>query len=330
MTQGAEVIPSRSMPPAARRVLVTGADGFIGSHLVERLLAAGHEVAAVVRATSVVGTSELRLRNLGGCRHRLAAVIAVDIAGGDAASRMAEFAPQWMFHLAAEAWVERSFTQPALVLRTNLGGTMAVLDLARRSPGVERVVVTSSSEIYGTALTERIDEHHALNPTSPYAASKLAADRMAFAFVQTYGLPIAIVRPFNCYGPRHTYDVIPKFITRALAGQPLMVFGDGIQARDFTYVDDMVDAFVLAAEHPDAVGRAINFGTGESIGIAAVARRVVALCDADVAIEHGPARAAEVARLCCDPSLAQALGWRARIGLDEGLRRNIAWAQEQR
>lgn len=315
------------MQSAARRVLVTGADGFIGSHLVERLLDAGHEVAVVVRGTSVVGTSELRLRNLAAARGRLSAVLAMDIAGGDATARMAEFAPQWVFHLAAEAWVERSFTQPAEVLRTNLGGTMAVLQLARQSPGLERLVVTSSSEIYGTALTDRIDEAHPLNPTSPYAASKLAADRMAFAFVQTYGLPIAIVRPFNCYGPRHTYDVIPKFIARALAGQPLTVFGDGTQARDFTYVDDMVDAFVLAATHPEAVGRAINFGSGESISIAALAARIVGLCGVDVAIERGPARAAEVARLCCDATVARGLGWAPRVGLDEGLRRNIAWAR---
>lgn len=318
------------MQSAARRVLVTGADGFIGSHLVERLLDAGHEVAAVVRGTSVVGTSELRLRNLAAVRGRLAAVLAMDIAGGDATARMAEFAPQWVFHLAAEAWVERSFTQPSEVLRTNLGGTMAVLQLARSSPGIERLVVTSSSEIYGTAQAERIDEGHPLNPTSPYAASKLAADRMAFAYVQTYGLPIAIVRPFNCYGPRHTYDVIPKFIARALAGQPLTVFGDGSQARDFTYVDDMVDAFVLAATHPEAVGRAVNFGSGASITIAALAARIVALSGIDVAIEHGPSRAAEVARLCCDASLARTLGWTPRVGLDEGLRRNIAWARAQR
>jgi nucleoside-diphosphate-sugar epimerase len=317
------------MQSAARRVLVPGADGFIGSHLVERLLDDGHEVAAVVRGTSVVGTSELRLRNLAPVRGRLAAVLAMDIAGGDATARMAEFAPQWVFHLAAEAWVERSFTQPSEVLRTNLGGTMAVLQLARSSPGIERVVITSSSEIYGTAQAERIDEGHPLNPTSPYAASKLAADRMAFAYVQTYGLPIAIVRPFNCYGPRHTYDVIPKFIARALAGQPLTVFGDGSQARDFTYVDDMVDAFVLAATHPATVGRAINFGSGASITIAALAARIVALSGVDVAIEHGPARAAEVARLCCDASVARAMGWAPRVGLDEGLRRNIAWARTQ-
>jgi dTDP-glucose 4,6-dehydratase len=316
------------MRSAARRVLVTGADGFIGSHLVDRLVADGHEVTAVVRATSVVGTSELRLRNLAHVRDRLRGVIAVDIAGPDATARLAESDPQWVFHLAAEAFVERSFTQPGEVLRTNLGGTMTVLQLARQCSSIERTVITSSSEIYGTAQAERIDERHPLEPTSPYAASKLAADRMAFAFVRTYGLPIAIVRPFNTYGPRHTYDVIPKLIARALRGEPLVIYGDGSQSRDFTYVDDMVEAFVLAVSHPDAVGRAINFGTGEATTIATLARRITTLAESRSPIEHGPARAAEVARLCCDASVANALGWQARIGLDEGLRRNIAWARE--
>jgi dTDP-glucose 4,6-dehydratase len=316
------------MRPAARRVLVTGADGFIGSHLVERLLADGHEVVAAVRPTSVVGTSELRLRNL--ARERLAGVIAVDVAGPDATARFAEVAPQWVFHLAAEAYVERSFTQPGEVLRTNLGGTMNVLQLARQCGAIERTVITSSSEIYGSAQAEMIDERHPLEPTSPYAASKLAADRMAFAYVRTYGLPLAIVRPFNTYGPRHTYDVIPKLIARALRGEPLVVFGDGRQSRDFTYVDDMVEAFVLAATHPGAVGRAINFGTGTATTIATLAERIKALCESRSPIEHGPARAAEVARLCCDASIAHGLGWRAKVELDEGLRRNIAWAREHR
>jgi len=316
------------MRPAARRVLVTGADGFIGSHLVERLLADGHEVTAAVRPTSVVGTSELRLRNLAAVRERLAGVIAVDIAGPDAALRLAESAPQWVFHLAAEAYVERSFTQPGEVLRTNLGGTMTVLQLARQCSAIERTVVTSSSEIYGTAQAEKIDERHPLEPTSPYAASKLAADRMAFAFVRTYGLQIAIVRPFNTYGPRHTYDVIPKFIARALRGEPLVIYGDGQQSRDFTYVDDMIDAFVLAGAHPEAVGRAINFGTGTATTVTTLAERITVLCESQAPIERGPARAAEVERLCCDASIAHGLGWRAKVGLDEGLRRNIAWARE--
>lgn len=313
-----------------RRVLVTGADGFLGSHLVERLLERGDEVIALVRPSSTVGTSELALRNLAPVRHRLAEVIAVDVAGPDACTRMAASRPQLVFHLAADAWVERSFAQPREVLRTNLDGTMNVLQLARDLPSVQRVVVTSSSEVYGTAQRERIAEDHPLEPTSPYAASKLAADRMALAYHRTWGVPVAVVRPFNTYGPRHVYDVIPKFIARALAGAPLTIFGDGSQCRDFTWVDDMVDAFVLAGDDERLVGRATNFGSGETIAIAELAQRVVALCESSAAIEHAPPRAAEVARLCCDPSFAHALGWRARLGLGEGLRRTIAWARARK
>jgi dTDP-glucose 4,6-dehydratase len=317
------------MSTLPRRVLVTGADGFIGSHLVERLVRAGHEVVAVVRPRSVTGTSELELRNLGSVRDELAAVIAVDIAGPDACTRMLEAAPQLVFHLAADAFVERSFAQPHEVLRTNLGGTMSCLELARRSSVLERTVVISSSEVYGSAQRPTMAEDHPLEPTSPYAASKLAADRMALAFARTYDLPIAVVRPFNTYGPRHVYDVIPKFIARALRGEPLQVFGDGTQQRDFTYVDDMVDALMLAATAPECIARATNFGSGTAVTITDIAHRIAALVG-NARIEHVDMRRAEVARLCCDASFARALGWHARIGLDEGIARNLAWAREQR
>ncbi len=317
------------MDVAPRRVLVTGADGFIGSHLVERLLAAGHTVAVLVRPRSVTGTSEVQLRNLAHVADRLAAVIAVDVAGPDACSAMQAFAPQWLLHLAAEAYVERSFTQPHEVLRANLGGTMNCLELARRSPALERLIVTSSSEIYGTAQRERIAEDHPLEPTSPYAASKLAADRMALAFARTWDLPIAVIRPFNTYGPRHVYDVIPKFIDRALRGAPLQIFGDGTQARDFTFVDDMVDAFMLATHAPELLGRATNFGSGRAVTIIDLAAAVAQVVGGDVRIEHAGARRAEVQRLCCDAGFARGLGWHPRVGLPEGLARHVAWAREQ-
>jgi nucleoside-diphosphate-sugar epimerase len=309
-------------------VLVTGADGFLGSHLVDRLLADGHRTTALVRPSSVTGTSTLRLRNLAHCRSALDAVIAVDVAGRDAVERMAEAEPEIVFHLAAEAFVERSFSQPFDVLRTNLDGTMNALALARRCASVRRLVVTSSSEIYGPARAPSMTEEHPLEPTSPYAASKLAADRMAIAWHRTFGTPVTVVRPFNTYGPRHVYDVIPKFIALALRDEPLVVHGDGRQSRDFTYVDDMIDAFVLAAVHPELVGHAIHFGSGKAVEIAALARTIVALADSRSPIEHGPARAAQVERLCCDAAVAHRLGWHPRVDLEEGLRRNVAWARE--
>lgn len=311
-------------------MLVTGADGFIGSHLTERLLEQGAEVAVLVRPRSVTGTSSHTLRNLGPVADRLHTVIATDVAGPDALDQIQAWDPEIVFHLAADAYVERSFKQPREVLRTNLYGTMTVLELARRCNGVQRVVVTSSSEVYGPAQAERIAESHPLEPTSPYAASKVAADRMAAAYHRTYGTAVAIIRPFNTYGPRHVYDVIPKFIDRALRGEPLQVYGSGEQSRDFTYVDDMVEAFLQVGSHPQALGRVLNFGRGVATSILDLARTIVRLTESSSRIELAPARAAEVSRLCCDADQAtRLLGWAPRIGLQEGLARNIAWARER-
>lgn len=301
----------------------------MGSHLVERLLGLGARVSVLVRPRSVTGTVGAAFRNLGPVAGQLEHVFATDVAGPDAEAAIASLAPHTVFHLAADAYVERSFGHPREVLRTNMDGTMTVLEAARRTPTIARVVVTSSSEVYGPAQTDRMTEDHPLQPTSPYAASKVAADRMAMAYHRTYGTPVAVIRPFNTYGPRHVYDVIPKFIARALHGEPLTVFGDGTQSRDFTYVDDMVDAFLHMGAHPDAVGQVVHFGSGLATTIATLARAVADAVGGEVRIEHAPARAAEVSRLCCDASRAASLlDWRPRVSLAEGLARNVAWARE--
>ena len=312
-----------------RLVLVTGADGFVGSHLTERLLREGAVVSAWVRPRSVTGTVTYALRNLASVQARLHAIVAADIAGPDAVDRIGEIAPQVIFHLAADAYVERSFRYPQEVLRTNLGGTMTVLQAARRYPSIERVVVTSSSEVYGSAQADRMDERHPLEPTSPYAASKAAADRMAMAYHRTYGTPVAVIRPFNTFGPRHIYDVIPKFVAAALDEQPLEIYGGGSQSRDFTFVDDMVDAFLAMGSHPAAVGQVVNFGTGVATSIAELAGLVVEATRSRAPIVHRPARQAEVTRLCCDNGLAAELfAWHARVPLAEGLRRHVEWARQ--
>ncbi|MCK6556211.1 GDP-mannose 4,6-dehydratase [Candidatus Binatia bacterium] len=312
---------------AGRRALVTGAAGFVGSHLVERLLALGAEVFAFVRYTShaALGARSGPLHELA---PRLRGTLTGDLAASGAIDQIAALDIDVVFHLAADAWVTRSLTAPVDVFNNNVQSTLNVLEAVRRSGRNPRVVVTSSSEIYGTATTDRIAESHPLEPTSPYAASKVACDRLAIAWHRTFGTEVAIIRPFNTYGPRHVYDVIPLFIRAALRGEPLTIHGTGEQSRDFTYVTDMVEAFLTMGAHPEAVGRAVNFGTGNDVTIGTVARYVREITGCRSEIVHVDDRRAQVHRLCCDAALAQRLfGWRPAVGLRDGIERTAAWAR---
>jgi len=315
-----------------KRVLVTGADGFIGSHLVEELLRRGARVTAFTRSTSRHGTSQIELKHLNSVAGQLQRVIAGSVSSPETTRLIEDAAPQVIMHLAAEAYVPRSFQHPEEVFAVNATGTLYVLEAARRLPQLERLLVTSSSEVYGTALGDHaIDESHPLNPTSPYAASKAAADRLAYSYRNTWNMPIAIIRPFNCYGPRHVYDVIPKFIKLALEGEDLTVYGTGGQRRDFTYVTDIVRGFLLMGSNPKAIGEVVNFGSGVSHSIAYTAERIVALAESKSRIVNDRARPAEVHHLLCDASKANRLfGWKPEVELEEGLKRNIAWMRAQR
>lgn len=310
-----------------KRVLLTGADGFMGSHLCEALVARGARVTAFTRGTSQHGTSQLGLRNIAHLTGELEGVIAGNLTQAETTRIIRDAGPQVIMHLAAEAYVPKSFDQPGEVFAVNGNGTLYVLEAARALPGLERCVVTSSSEVYGTAVDDRpIDEDHPLNPTSPYAASKVATDRLAYSYRVTFGLPIAIIRPFNTFGPRHVYDVIPKFIKLALAGEDLTVHGDGSQGRDFSYVDDTVRGFLLMGAHPAAVGAVVNFGNGRSHSIQHTAERIIALSGSKSRIVHTEHRLAEVKLLLCDNRrAAQLFGWRPEVSFDDGLRKNIDW-----
>jgi nucleoside-diphosphate-sugar epimerase len=210
-------------------------------------------------------------------------------------------------------------------------GTIRVLHAVKECGDIKRAVCTSSSEIYGMTIGGSINEEHPLYPSSPYAASKVAADRYCYSYWNTYKLPVAIIRPFNTYGPRHTYDVIPKFIELALDQKTLTVHGDGLQSRDFTYIDDMIDAFMIMGSHENAVGKAVNFGTGEAITINYIADKIKEISGSSSKISHTQDRMAQVPKLLCDYSLAKELfGWSPRIFIDEGLRRNIEWVKKNR
>ncbi len=312
-----------------KHVLVTGADGFMGSHLTERLLNLGAKVSVLVRGTSVNGTFQYQLKNIEHLQKNLERIIAVNIASGDTIPLVVKLKPEVIFHLAADAYVPYSFDRPLEVMATNLNGTLNILHAAMKIDRLERVVCTSSSEIYGTALKPKIDELHPLNPTSPYAASKVAADRFAFSYWQTFGLPISIIRPFNTYGPRHTYDVIPKFIRLALKNEPITIYGSGAQSRDFTYVDDMIRAFLIMGENKKAIGQAVNFGTGKDVTMNKIAPLIVRFSGSKSKIVHTKKRLAEVKCLRCDASKASKLfNWKATVSVEEGLKRNIEWAKK--
>jgi len=314
-----------------KKVLVTGADGFMGSHLTEKLISFGAKVSVLVRGSSVSGTYKFALKNISHLRKSLERILAVNVSSSDTVGMIRRLNPEVIFHLAADAYVPYSFERPFEVMNTNLQGTLHILEAAMKSTNMKRVVCTSSSEIYGTAQARSINELHPLNPTSPYAASKVAADRFAYSYYLTYGLPLSIIRPFNTYGPRHTYDVIPKFIDLALKGERITIYGKGTQSRDFTYVDDMIEAFLLMGRHKKAVGQAVNFGTGTDISVNEIARLIVRLTRSKSKTVHVRKRAAEVQKLHCDASLAKRLfNWKPRVGIKEGIKRNIEWAQIQR
>ncbi|MFA6888683.1 MAG: GDP-mannose 4,6-dehydratase [Candidatus Woesearchaeota archaeon] len=313
-----------------KTVLITGADGFVGSHLTEALLEAGAFVSILVRGTSHMGTSMHNFHNLNSVKTKIKTVITGDIANNDIIEAIRQNKPQIIFHLAANAYVPYSFEHPIEVAQANVMGTLNILEAARKMK-IERVVITSSSEVYGNPLYVPIDEKHPLNPTSPYAASKAAADRYAFSYWNTYKLPIAIIRPFNTYGPRHTYDVIPKFIALALENKPITIYGSGNQRRDFVYVKDMVQAFMIMGSEQRAVGECINFGTGKSYSVLEIAEKVIRICNSQSKLVHVEPRLAEVEHLLCDNQKAKEFfAWNSTIDIDEGIALNVEYVKKER
>ena len=309
-----------------RPVLVTGAGGFIGSHLVENLARSGAKVRAFVRYNSRGDAGMLRLLP----QEVLSTVeiIAGDLRDEDAV-RQAVRGCNLVFHLGALISIPYSYLHPAEVASTNMMGTLNVL-LSCRDLGVERLVHTSTSEVYGTARSVPISEAHPLQAQSPYSASKIGADKLAESFYCAYDLPVITVRPFNTYGPRQSgRAVIPTIITQALTRE-VVHLGNLEAIRDFTFVEDTVAGFLCAAQAPGGLGEEFNLGTGEEITIAAVARKIFELIGRDVAIVSDSERLrpdrSEVMRLISDNHRArEILGWFPAIPLDAGLLRTIEW-----
>jgi dTDP-glucose 4,6-dehydratase len=312
-----------------RQVLVTGAGGFIGSHLVEALLARGAKVRAFVRYTSRKDPGLLRQLNPEGFAK-------VEIIAGDLrdeqAVRRAVKGCKVVFHLGALISIPYSYQHPVEVASTNLMGTLNILT-ACQEQGVERLVHTSTSEVYGTARQVPINEGHPLQGQSPYSASKIGADKLAESFFCAYNLPVVTVRPFNTFGPRQSARaVIPTIITQALVNSTIRL-GNLATTRDFTYVSDTVQGFIKAAEAQGVEGQVFNLGTGEEILICELAKRIIRMVGTPVKITLDPERLrpepSEVMRLLSDNSLAgQRLGWQPEISLDQGLEQTIVWVRD--
>lgn len=317
------------------KVLVTGADGFIGSHVVEALLARGHDVRAMVLYNSFNSWGWLDELEAGVRRD-------LDVFAGDVRDPhgvdVAVAGCDVVLHLAALVAIPYSYHSPDTYVDVNVRGTLNVLQAARRH-GTRRVVHTSTSEVYGTAQYVPIDERHPLHPQSPYAASKVGADQMALSFHAAFGTPVGVLRPFNTYGPRQSARaVIPTIITQIAAGRPVRL-GALTPTRDFTFVTDTASGFVAAAESDAIVGTTTNLGSGFEISVGDTAELIAKVMGTRLVLEHDGARvrpaASEVERLHASIDKARAeLGWRpslaGREGFRTGLERTVAWFGDAR
>lgn len=310
------------------KVLVTGGMGFIGSHLVERLVDQGADVRVLGRYNS---KGDLGWLESSPARGHFQPILG-DIRDPDCVRASAE-GVEVIFHLAALIGIPYSYLAPGSYVETNIQGTLNVLQAAR-AHGVSRLVHTSTSEVYGTALRVPIDENHPLQGQSPYSASKIAADKLVESFHLSFDLPVVTARPFNTFGPRQsTRAVIPTIISQALGGQSVKL-GSLTPTRDFNYVQNTVDGFLSLALTPGIEGQTFNLGTGKEISVGDLAALIFRLVGKEVPLELESARLrppkSEVERLLADSSRAfQELSWTPRIGLEEGLRRTIAWTLEQ-
>lgn len=314
---------------AGRSVLVTGAGGFIGSHLVELLVARGATVRGFVRYTS---------RGDRGWLDRLepSTQDEVDVFPGDLVNPEAVAGAvagcEVVLHLGALIPIPYSYRHPREFVAANVVGTLNVLEAARRAD-VRRIVQVSSSEVYGTAQTIPMPEEHPLHPQSPYAASKVGADQLALSYAHSFQLPVVVARPFNTFGPRQSARaVIPTIVTQALTRDRIEL-GAVDPIRDFLYVADTVEGLARCAEAEDVVGEVINLGTGREHAVREVVDLVFAAVGRELPVEVAEERLrppdSEVDRLCASVDKARTrLGWEAKVPFEEGLRRTIDWLAE--
>jgi len=309
------------------KILITGGAGFIGSHLCEKYTQEDHTVLCL---DNFMNGNLFNIRSL--LNYKNFKLINGDIRNLDLLEKIIRDVDV-IFHLAAQIHVDRSIIEPKLTYEINVLGTQNILEVARMAD-VEKIVNTSTSEVYGSAQYSPMDEKHALNAPHPYGASKIAADRMCYAYIETYGMNICIVRPFNTFGPKQKDSgyggAISLFTKRVLNNMPPIIYGDGKQTRDYTYVEDLVRAYDLVLKYKKPMKDPINFGTGKEIRIIDLANKIIELCDKKGKIKpvHVKPRPCEVTRLIADISRAEKiLKWKPKYLIEDGLKKFINWYQ---
>ena len=308
-----------------KNVLVTGADGFIGSHLTEILVSKGHKVKALSQYNSFNNWGWLEDVN---CKDK------IEILTGDIRDpHYCKFITKdvdIIFHLAALIAIPYSYIAPDSYVDTNIKGTLNICQAAKENGNI-RVIHTSTSEVYGTAQYVPIDENHPMQPQSPYSATKIAADAMAMSFYNAFNLPVTIARPFNTYGPRQSARaVIPTIITQIYNGEKEIKLGDVTPTRDFNYVDDTCHGFIALAECDESIGQTVNIGSNFEISIGDTLNLIKELIDSDVKFITDKQRIrpekSEVFRLWCDNSKIKKLtGFKPQVDIKEGLQKTIDW-----
>lgn len=307
------------------KILITGGAGFVGSHLCDKYSREGH---IVICLDNFMSGNLMNVRHL--LDYRNFKLVKGDIRDFDLLEKIVHDVDVIM-HLAAQVHVDRSYIEPKLTYDINVMGTQNILEAARLFDA-KRVIYASTSEVYGSAQYVPIDEKHPLNAPHPYGASKTAADRMCHAYIQTYGMDICILRLFNIYGPRQRDlgygGVISIFTRRVLNNMPPIIYGDGLQTRDYTYIEDVVKAYDLMLNRHEPLAEPVNFGTGKEVSIVDLAHKIIDFCGQKDKIKpaHVNPRIGEVNKLISNSKKAQEiLGWKAKYSLDKGLKEFIDW-----
>ncbi|MGM9842739.1 MAG: NAD-dependent 4,6-dehydratase LegB [Muribaculaceae bacterium] len=306
------------------KILVTGADGFIGSHLTDLLLSEGYQVRALSQYNSFNNWGWLE-----GNKHKNLEVVSGDVRDAAFCRHIAKGCDT-IFHLAALIAIPYSYVAPESYVDTNIKGTLNMCQAAMDC-GARRIIVTSTSEVYGTAQYVPIDERHPRQPQSPYSATKIGADAIALSFFNAFNLPVVIARPFNTYGPRQSARaIIPTIISQIAAGKRRIMVGDLTPTRDFNFVKDTCRGFLALATADGIEGRDINIATGTEVSMKQTLETIAQLMNVEVEYVTDPARirpsSSEVRRLCGDNTLITSLtDWRPQFSLEKGLKETIDW-----